>query len=399
MDGDMKTLEWNDDNKLDDEAVETALAHVRKAGDKQKKAASGGFERGNYSGARVAVAQSQLRSIAGTTTDQTFAVAGTQASTTVTDFRQNNKGDTWSRVVSGPEGTSERSFIASTGVETTCCSSTEPATKYTDVADNDPVAVSPFGTPLGILRRLSFSQNVKAAETVFDKQPAWTLSVANVEDGGNYDAYDITVLQDTSFPVEVKAYVKGALGQSVTVSKLVLNADLTDRDFSVSKPPSVTQSTTAGYIRTPLSGVEHNVGYKAFVPKTVPNGFALTSTSTFKGNGSESVLGKDSTIPIQNRVVLVYRRGLQALTISTQSVAGVSADKWDDPLTAADGGIVVADKPFPIMGGAFNGVIAHKGGGVAGPDVWAVGANYVLSISGDVSFEEMAQVAGSLNQQ
>jgi hypothetical protein len=352
---------------------------------------------------KVDQAESNIQSISGTTTKKTFSDPSTQttASTSVIDFRQDNKGDTWQRTHAADGTTSERAYAPATGTYMACCSGDNPAAKTTEVEDIDPLMQSANATPLALVRQLSFNGvgSTVLTDTSYDGQPAWQLSVKNINNGGPYDAYDIVVLQNTSIPVDVKAYNKGKLSEEDTVSNLQINPNLTSADFTVPFPTGVSaQSTSNGFVETPLDHVKDHVGYDAFVPQYLPAGFELSTVTTLKGSAGNGIEVNGNVVPIQNQVELVYRKGLQRITVKTLSSQGMAPSQWTDPLGGDDGlGFTIADQPFAIQGGAFNRVIAHTSNGLNGPDIWAVGAHYVLSISGDASKADMAKIAVSLS--
>jgi hypothetical protein len=135
------------------------------------------------------------------------------------------------------------------------------------------------------------------------------------------------------------------------------------------------------------------VGYEPLLPRLVPTGFALTEVAV-AAQGQPT--GKEGMNPAASGVVsALYKRGFDRLVISTRLV-GPDAGLWSDPLASGEGFIDVPETVL-LRRGAFAGSTAELLlDARAVPHLWAMDGTLVLTVSGDLTRDELLAVAESL---
>lgn len=178
------------------------------------------------------------------------------------------------------------------------------------------------------------------------------------------------------------------------IEDLELNQPVPEDAFRLEfAPDEEVFRTDTGFRRVTLGDIEGIVGYDPVVPAWVPDGYRLgEATASRKGNptGTEA-----SNPPVGDVVSLSYRRGLDQFIVTTRPV-GPDPSLWGDPLASGEGFL---DEPEPVTFG--SGALAGERGELlidplAIPHVWAKTDRLVVTVSGDLTREELVRVAESL---
>jgi len=251
------------------------------------------------------------------------------------------------------------------------------------------------------VRALRASSDAAVEEVAHEGRPAWTLSSdiqPNLIDDGGPDHLRVTVEQETGFPVSV---VYSRLGQTLfemRLEDLEVDPELPADAFALEFPAGVSvDRIDEGFQRVDITrrGAEAAavVGYMPVLPSELPGGFVLTELNVAEiGRPS----GKEGMNPAAPGVVsALYRRGFDQVVVSTRLV-GDDPSLWSDPLASGEGYI---DRPEPVMlaSGAFAGCVAEVLINVlTTPHLWAMNDTLVLTISGDLTRDELLAVAESM---
>jgi outer membrane lipoprotein-sorting protein len=261
---------------------------------------------------------------------------------------------------------------------------------------------TPDQGPADWVLRLDLAATLRAAgvapavETTYDGRPAWLLEAdAQVQDSAGDAAYDhlaATIDQATALPVRIVESRRGETVRELTVEGLVTDTPVTRAEFDLTPPPGAQVSRTdGGFRRVALSAVRGTVGYDPLVPQRLPGGFALAEVAVAEQGGHT---GPEGLNPESERVVsLAYRRGFERILVTTRLR---TPGEWRDPMSAGEG---ITDAPEPVtLSGALSGAKAELVATAQGtaPHVWALTDTLVVTVSGDLSRDELLDVAGSL---
>lgn len=231
-----------------------------------------------------------------------------------------------------------------------------------------------------------------ATEVTYEGRPAWLLEAAvQPQDSAGDHAIDriaATIDKGTAFPVRIVETRHGRTVREITVEGLTAGGPAARAEFDVTIPPGTKVTTTdGGFRRVALD----DVPYDALVPSVVPEGFELTEVAVAERGGPTGTEGMN---PVSERVVsLAYRRGFDTLLVTTRLR---SRGTWTDPMASGEG---IVDTPEPVtLGGALAAARAEYVANAQGtaPHVWALTETLVVTVSGDLSREELLAVAGSL---
>ena len=248
-----------------------------------------------------------------------------------------------------------------------------------------------------VVRALLAESNQSVVETVYEGRPAWLLETpvqANRLSTTSGDHLAVTVDQATGFPVRIRETRQGIFMGEMRLEGLEFNTELTAADFRLAFPEGVeVGGYDAGFRRVTLDAVAGEVGYQPLVPRTLPEGFEPAEIAVA---GSSQGTGKEGMNPESRGVVsMAFRRGLD-LVIITSRLVGDDPSLWSDPLAGGEGFI---DDPetVELTTGALAGARAElQIDPRAVPHMWILGEELVVTISGDLSKEELLVVAGSL---
>jgi hypothetical protein len=125
----------------------------------------------------------------------------------------------------------------------------------------------------------------------------------------------------------------------------------------------------------------------------VPGGFVLTEVAVAEvGQAS----GKEGMNPPAPGVVsALYRRGFDRLVVSTRTVGG-DPSLWSDPLASGEG-FIDTPESLTLTTGAFSGSVAELLiDARTVPHLWAMNETQVVTVSGDLTRDELIAVAESL---
>jgi hypothetical protein len=249
-----------------------------------------------------------------------------------------------------------------------------------------------------VVRALASGGGGTVKEVVYEGRPAWLLDTdvrVNLlvpELSPNH--LRVTVDQETGFPVRAVATHDDELVWETRIEDLRLNQTLSDDAFRLEFPPGAeVERQDLGFRRVSLSEVEGIVGYDPLVPSRVPEGFDLEEvTASEKG----SVTGAEGGNPVVGDIVsLSFRRGLDQFIVTTRPV-GPDPSLWGDPLASGEG---YRDEPERVRleSGALSGepadVLIDP---LAIPHVWVKTDRLVVTVSGDLTRDELLRVAESL---
>ncbi len=248
-----------------------------------------------------------------------------------------------------------------------------------------------------VVRAMLAAEAPSVSEATFDGRPAWVMS-AEVQPNRlstvSGDHIEITVDQQTGFPVEVSESKEGRLLQALRLEGVQIDPALTGDEFVLAFPEGVeVERNDQGFRRVPLEQVAEVVGYQPLVPAEVPEGYKLAEIAVAEVGGPT---GKEGMNPSAEGVVsLAYRRGFDRLIISTR-VVGDDPSLWSDPLASGEG-FIDTPETVTLTSGAFAGSTAEVLiDPRAVPHLWAMNDSLVLTVSGDLSRSELLSVAESL---
>jgi hypothetical protein len=233
-------------------------------------------------------------------------------------------------------------------------------------------------------------------ETVFDGRPAWRLDVDATPNAivpeFSGDHFQITVDRDTGLPVRVVEMKGGAILHEVRLDDLRVDAALPADEFRLAFPARAEVARSDdGFRRTSLDRVADTVGYRPLVPGSLPAGFALSEVAVAR---VAAPTGKEGGNPESRMVVsLAYRNGFDELLVTTR-LRG--SGEWTDPLATGEGFVDHA-QPVTLDHGALAGSTAYVLVAPRGvPHLWVETSDQVLTVSGDLSREQLIHLAESL---
>ena len=281
------------------------------------------------------------------------------------------------------------------------------------------------------LRQLLAGEAPDMREVTVDGRAAWELKTVQGT-GRNYDyapSQPVTIVidQETRLPLRYSWQVPDANGiwHELRFSDFRFDDEVDDDAFALEAPEGapVIRSTWDSMRRDwpELARIDFDddtlmretIGAVPGLPAWRPPGFTLADATWSYGDDEQP---ESSVLPGWARVSLAYRRGLDAFYISAEPSSlpgervGTSEDgeptKWwrvfnSDPFGRAWGPsleyIRKHTSSVKLHGGAFDGRVAHL---VLDPSVlphlWVMNDKYTATVSGDLTQQEMIQVAESL---
>jgi outer membrane lipoprotein-sorting protein len=272
------------------------------------------------------------------------------------------------------------------------------ATGLPDPAPADYVLERQLGA---VVRALAGSTEASVEEAIYEGRAVWTLSTdvkVNLLVDTSADHMEVTVDQETGFPVRILETRDGEFVQELHLEGLEIDPELTETIFHLEFPEGAEVIHTEGGFRRidPAELATEGaavVGYTPVLPSQVPEGFALTEVAVAEmGQAS----GKEGMNPPAPGVVsAMYRWGFDRLVVSTRLV-GSDASLWSDPMASGEGYI---DTPERVV--LTAGPFATKTAEVlidarSVPHLWVMNDTLLLTVSGDLTREELIAVAESL---
>jgi hypothetical protein len=229
-------------------------------------------------------------------------------------------------------------------------------------------------------------------ETVFEGRSAWHVVLRTEPNRwyGDYDRLDVTIDQETGVVLRALYTLRGKVESELRVERLVVDQPLPPNTFVLRFPPGreVLRSDD-GFRRVPLERVSSVVGYRPLVPERVPAGYRLNEVAVAR----EPTPSNPDNPQSRDVVSLSYRRGFDQVLVTTRRRG---EGRWRDPLGPPPG-LTAHPQPVTLHGGALDGIAGQIDVDPrTTPHVWALTPKLVVTVSGDLSREELLAVAQSL---
>jgi hypothetical protein len=249
-----------------------------------------------------------------------------------------------------------------------------------------------------VVRALAAGDGGDVEEITYEGRPAWLLDtdirVNLIVPELSPNHLEVTVDRATGFPVRAVWTRDGEFVRETRIEDLQVDAEVPDDAFDLHFPPdSEVFRSDAGFRRVSLDELEAVVGYEPLVPSWAPEGYdpaEVTASRLGSPTGSEG-----ANPPVPDVVSLSYRRGLDQLIVTTRPV-GSDPSLWGDPLASGEG---YRDEPerITLESGALAGEEAELLiDPLAIPHVWVITDQLVVTVSGDLTRDELLRVAESL---
>jgi hypothetical protein len=248
-----------------------------------------------------------------------------------------------------------------------------------------------------VVRALSASHGGEVRETTYEGREAWLLEtdlpVPEKDEDFWPDHLEVVVDQETGLPVRAIGSNDGEVIYETGIEDLEVGGIPRDA-FTLEFPPGVDVfRSDAGFRRVPLDEVRSMVGYDPLVPRSVSEGYELSEVAIAKRAGATGAFeGNPATT---KAVSLSYRRGLDQFIVTTRLV-GDESSAWSDPFATGEG-LVGAPERVRFSSGALAGrdgeLVLDP---LAEPHLWALTQDLVVTVSGDLTRDELLQVAESL---
>lgn len=257
------------------------------------------------------------------------------------------------------------------------------------------------------VRALSSAHTLRLGETVAGGRPAWTVSCTRSEMAGlpssdDEPVYTIIVDKQTWDLLGVKQVTKGRVTFSARFSNVRVNEPLPDDAFHLEPPPpgARVERVDLGFHRMTLDEAAAAPRVTPLVPGFVPDGYELSEAAVADRSVIiRNIRGVDVDFTTRHVFALAYRRGFDALTVSTRTIhdpdyrVGIDlCDEFDQAWSRR------ARTEVPIMSGAFAGATARilVASTTSPPHLWALKDGVLLTICGAATGEELLDMADSL---
>jgi hypothetical protein len=268
------------------------------------------------------------------------------------------------------------------------------------------VFLGEFGKVVTALRAAG---EVRVEEETIERQPVWIFEADITADapGGPEAADHLRVVIDkaSAVPVEITRSAGGEPLESVRLEGVVVGEPIPPEALAVPVPEGAAVATTDyGFERLESVGdVAAEVGYPAATPVFLPDGFqlaelavALAAGDPISGVGSRT--GRGGANPASIGVVsIVYRRGLEELVVTIRRAGDPDLGTWSDPF--GTDGLVTEPVARTLGAGRFiNLDVEVLVDPNFVPHLWGVNTadDFVLTVAGSVTAEELVQIAESL---
>jgi outer membrane lipoprotein-sorting protein len=292
-------------------------------------------------------------------------------------------------------------FLAGKGEELSTDGSTSTAPVY---GDRHGLAPGPPDTgpteffvqrDLGsVIAALAAGRSPSLGSTTYRGRPAWVLakpaSLHLVVPEEPTDRLAVTVDKATGFPVRIVETERGRFVSEIRVDDLQVDG-ATPSAFEVATAPGQqADSSDAGFRHVPLERAAGAVGYAPLAATWLPDGYAQAETAVARA-ADPTAMGQNP--PSRDVVSTAYRRGIGRFIVTTRRAG---AGPWVDPLHLNEH---VTDRGKPVafgkgaLAGATGRLVVTPG---EAPHVWVVTHGLVVTISGDLTGEELVRVAESL---
>ncbi len=244
-----------------------------------------------------------------------------------------------------------------------------------------------------VVGTLATAGNADVEEVEYEGRPAWLLRTPTGNPG---EERAITVDRETGVPVRSVRSRGDRVLDEWRVEGLRVGESAPANRFRLRRSAGQDAAVRydMGFRRVRLGEVAGVAGYEPLVPTALPRGFELAAVAVAlrsRPTGSEQRQNPES----RNVVSLSFRRGLDRITVTTREI-GSDRSAWIDPVTVG----ILAGRPEQVTftGGALDGItgelVVDPG---ATPHVWALTDDLVVTVTGDLSRDELLQVAESLS--
>ena len=229
-----------------------------------------------------------------------------------------------------------------------------------------------------VVAALAAAHDPKVEEVTYAGRPAWLL---------RGDERLITVDRETGVPVRNEVLRDGRVVSEWRIDGLEVTSDVQTIDPLEPRADQSPQTYDAGFRPIPLAKAP-------LVPERLPAGFELDRVAAAESSRPTGEEGGGNP-PSRDVVSLSYRRGFDEIVVTTRHT-GARPEAWKDPLQVST---VTTGHPEQV---AFaNGALQGRHGYLvlepdALPHIWAVTPELVVTIAGNVTSDELLQVANSL---
>lgn len=246
---------------------------------------------------------------------------------------------------------------------------------------------------------LDTDADVPVTENEFEGRGGWHLVVPLTSGGRTVAELEVTVDRETGVPLYLAETDIGTEGQrllvrEVRVGNLRVDAQVSAETFSPPFPAGTPAPAPVdrGYRRVEQREVTVAVGYQPLVPETVPGGFKLTEIAVAR-DGAATAAGNP---PSRNVVSMAWQRGFDRFVVTTRET-GADRGRWTDPFLTLNSRLGGTVEPVTIASGAAaggRGEVVTVARDV--PHAWVVTDRLVVTVSGDLTSEQMHDVLRSL---
>lgn len=250
-----------------------------------------------------------------------------------------------------------------------------------------------------VTRALAAAKDPKVVADRYEGRDVWILDTPLSPDllaAYSADRMRMTVDRHTGFPLRVIETSKGDLVRELRLMDLEPDVGLPRADFTFDFPLETTaESVDCGYRRVEAEELRSAVGYEPLMPGWMPDGYELAMITVSK-QGRPT--GKEGGNPPTGGIAsMAYRRGFDRIVVSTRWTGG-RPELWSDPLASGEGMIDRPEK-VTLARGAYQGAEAELLIDARSvPHLWAVGKTLMLTVSGDLTRDELVRVAESLER-
>jgi hypothetical protein len=244
-------------------------------------------------------------------------------------------------------------------------------------------------------RSLLAEPDPRVRATSYNGREAWLADIAVSPNrlSPDYDRLAITIDAATGVPVHVVATLAGKVRSELLVEELAVDTRLPGGVFALQFPPGKeVLHEDDGFRRVDLADAAARLGYEPLVPQATPAGYRFDTAAVAQLSRAASAAVANP--PSRKVFSLSYRRGFEQLVVTTR-LRRSGSGRWHDPLGVQ--GVPLRAERMTLHGGALNGASAQVVVDPrAVPHLWALTDKLVVTVSGDLSRDELLDVAGSL---
>jgi hypothetical protein len=305
--------------------------------------------------------------------------------------------------------------------------SPERAHVTTGTAPGAPDATGSISSWLDV-STLSILANGSAIATTYDGRPAFVVSAdvtpgpvvrgteTHIVDGvetswptyalyRELDRIEVTIDRDTWFPVRRTMFFHGEIVDDVRLTDLRFDDSVAGGQFEPAFPDGVKAAVSNdGFRRVTVQAAVGAFGYQPLAPRTLPAGFAFSyaavaSSSRFTAVRPDSALGHVRSVVSRDITAIRYRAGFLAFTVTTRREKGMRPADGAYPFVADPSQAAAPDERSTetVPSGALRGVRLRVEMPLLGtPHLWAYHDGLMVTIAGDLTREQLIEVARSL---